>query len=67
MLEGASASRFSEQFGESIEEVFAKPLGKMLNAGLLERTPGGFRLSEQGILFGNDVFAEFIGSISLNS
>ncbi|WP_433707194.1 radical SAM family heme chaperone HemW [Paenibacillus illinoisensis] len=67
MLEGASALRFNEQFGESMEDVFAKPLGKMLNAGLLERTSDGFRLSEQGILFGNDVFAEFIGSISLNS
>jgi len=67
MLEGASASRFQEQFGIAVEEVFAKQLTKLLNAGLLERTEDGFRLSEQGILFGNDVFAEFIGSISLNS
>ncbi|MGM1020965.1 MAG: radical SAM family heme chaperone HemW [Bacillota bacterium] len=67
MLEGVSKSRFEAQFGQSLEDTFTAPLGKMLNAGLIEPVEDGYRLSERGILFGNDVFAEFIGSITVNS
>lgn len=67
MLEGVSKSRFEAQFGQALEDTFTVPLGKMLNAGLIEAVEDGYRLSERGILFGNDVFAEFIGSITVNS
>ncbi|KOR88354.1 radical SAM family heme chaperone HemW [Paenibacillus solani] len=66
VLDGVSGSRFRQQFGISMEEVFAKPLNKMLGAGLLDSTDDGYKLSSKGILFGNDVFAEFIGSLSSN-
>ncbi|BFH61397.1 radical SAM family heme chaperone HemW [Paenibacillus azoreducens] len=65
VLSGVSEQHFKEQFGLSIEDVFAKPLHKMLDAGLLDKTEAGYRLSEKGLLFGNDVFGEFIGSITL--
>jgi len=66
VLDGVSGSRFRQQFGISMEEIFAKPLNKMVGAGLLDPTDDGYRLSSKGILFGNDVFAEFIGSLSAN-
>lgn len=66
VLDGVSGSRFQQQFGISMEEVFAKPLNKMVGAGLLDPTDDGYKLSSKGILFGNDVFAEFIGSLSAN-
>jgi oxygen-independent coproporphyrinogen-3 oxidase len=65
VLSGVSEQHFKEQFGLSIKDVFAKPLHKMLDAGLLEKTEIGYRLSEKGLLFGNDVFGEFIGSITI--
>lgn len=66
VLDGIQSESFRKQFGVSIEEKFHAPLQKMLTAGLLERTSGfeGYKLSEKGILFGNEVFAEFIGSLT---
>ncbi|WP_106768380.1 radical SAM family heme chaperone HemW [Paenibacillus faecalis] len=64
VLDGISRSRFEHQFNTSLDVVFARPLQKMVHAGLLEVTDDGYRLSEKGILFGNEVFAEFIGSLS---
>ncbi|MCI1773750.1 MAG: radical SAM family heme chaperone HemW [Paenibacillus lautus] len=66
VLDGVSSRRFREQFGISMEEVFAGPLNKMVGAGLLDATEDGYKLSSKGILFGNDVFGEFIGSLTTN-
>lgn len=65
MLEGVSSASFEEQFGEKIEDIFSKPLHKMLHAGLLDATGEGYRLSSQGVLYGNEVFAEFIGTLTV--
>ncbi len=66
MLDGIRKSDFRAQFGEELDQVFARPLGKMVDAGLLEshRDDEGYRLSKQGVLFGNEVFAEFIGVLT---
>lgn len=64
MRAGISDTAFQAQFGKSMEDVFAKALYKMLNAGLLEREGDIYRLSKQGILFGNDVFGEFVGALT---
>lgn len=64
MLEGVSIERFSEQFdGELLDKVFAQPIKRLLKKGLLEPTEAGYRLTEQGLLFGNDVFAAFVGAL----
>lgn len=65
-LDGIRLSDFTEQFGSSLEETFRSPLHKMTSAGLLEmhEDHGGYRLSEKGVLFGNEVFAEFIGALT---
>lgn len=64
MREGVSDTAFRSQFGKSLEDIFAGSLHKMLKAGLLEQTGDTYRLSKQGILFGNDVFGEFVGALT---
>lgn len=64
MREGVSGTAFRSQFGKPLEEIFAEPLHKMLTAGLLEQAGDTYRLSKQGILFGNDVFGEFVGALT---
>lgn len=66
MLDGIRRADFTAQFGTSLEETFPSQLHKMTSAGLLEmhEDQGGYRLSEKGVLFGNEVFAEFIGALT---
>lgn len=69
MLNGIRKEDFRSQFGvdSELERIFAGPLQKMLSAGLLEQheDQGGYRLSKQGVLFGNEVFAEFIDVLTV--
>lgn len=66
MLDGISRDRFEQQFNTSLDVVFARPLDKMVKTELLEATDEGYKLSDKGVLFGNEVFAEFIGSLTGN-
>ncbi|MFF2481616.1 radical SAM family heme chaperone HemW [Paenibacillus sp. NPDC058071] len=67
LLEGVRSSSFAAQFpGTTLEDKFGDVLDKMLKDGLLERidTADGdtvYKLSDRGVLFGNDVFGAFIG------
>jgi putative oxygen-independent coproporphyrinogen III oxidase len=61
MLRGVNNTDFKAQFGVSMESVFGEILEKLTHKKLLTAFDGGYRLSEQGILLGNEVFAEFIG------
>ncbi len=60
MLRGVRRSDFASQFGMSLEEAFGNVLKRQLNMGLLEETAEGYRLSERGVLFGNEVFGAFL-------
>lgn len=62
MLQGVSREHFREQFNAELDHIYAPQLKKLLDRGLIEESDKGYKLSEQGILFGNDVFAEFIDS-----
>lgn len=65
MDEGASKTRFALQFeGRQMDEVFHKELTSLLQMELVEELPDGYRLSEKGILFGNNVFGTFVGALS---
>lgn len=64
MRTGVSDQDFQAQFGRPMIEVFTKSLNKMLHVGLLEQDGDIYRLSKQGILFGNDVFGEFVGALT---
>ncbi|ANE47285.1 coproporphyrinogen III oxidase [Paenibacillus swuensis] len=63
LLEGVSAVDFSAQFGgASMEDVFGDKLARLLGQGLIERISesDGYRLSEAGIILGNEVFGAFV-------
>jgi oxygen-independent coproporphyrinogen-3 oxidase len=60
LLRGVSDRDFRAQFDRSMEEVFGKEIARLVSEGLLERTPDGCKLTRQGLLFGNEVFARFI-------
>ncbi|MEQ4483812.1 radical SAM family heme chaperone HemW [Cohnella silvisoli] len=63
LQEGVTQLSFSSQFdGAVLEETFGPALHKLLKQGLLEKLdqPEGYRLTPQGILFGNDVFGAFV-------
>jgi putative oxygen-independent coproporphyrinogen III oxidase len=60
LLEGVRGEDFIEQFGVTMESIFASTFDKFLKLKLLDRTSNGYKLSEQGVLLGNEVFAAFI-------
>lgn len=62
MLEGVRQEEFARQFGgASMEEAFGPALAKLQKQGLLMRTErGGYRLTPQGVLLGNEVFGTFV-------
>jgi oxygen-independent coproporphyrinogen-3 oxidase len=60
LLEGVHKDRFMQQFGVAIDSQFADELNKLVRQKLLEETPEGYRLTPQGLLLGNEVFASFL-------
>lgn len=60
LLRGVRNEDFARQFGESLDDVFAKPLERLVARNLLEATGAGYRLTDQGILLGNEVFGSFL-------
>lgn len=66
LLEGVPASRFSKQFsGQTLEGKFGGIIEKLMNDGLLEAESTEddtiYRLTDKGVLLGNEVFGAFIG------
>ena len=67
MRDGVRDADFAAQFGgRSIDEVFGGVIGRLLEAGLVERRPGGdgWRLTDRAILIGNEVFGAFVGALT---
>ncbi|MCU6707648.1 radical SAM family heme chaperone HemW [Paenibacillus sp. J5C_2022] len=65
LLDGVRCVRFKEQFPEaSLEEKFGPVLSKLIGDGLLEQFVDGdhtgYRLTERGVLLGNEVFGAFL-------
>ncbi|RJE89858.1 oxygen-independent coproporphyrinogen III oxidase [Paenibacillus sp. 1011MAR3C5] len=65
LLDGVRASSFAEQFpGHKLEERFGSIINKLLSNKLLERLEMDgdtmYRLTDQGVLLGNEVFGAFI-------
>lgn len=64
--EGISEAHFTTRFGRPLEEVFRKPLQRVLKRGLVEWVdfPDGrhLRLRPSARLVGNQVFMEFVGT-----
>ena len=64
MLEGVREADFADQFDLPLEHVFGEQLSRLTGMGLLTRSEHGYRLSERGILLGNEVFSEFVGVLA---
>jgi oxygen-independent coproporphyrinogen-3 oxidase len=60
MLAGVDRREFMRQFSCDWDGRFGSVFANLLGDGLLVPTDYGFRLSEQGIVVGNEVFARFL-------
>lgn len=66
LLEGVRASDYTKQFeGHKLEDKFGPIIEKLRKDGLLDKIEDNgdtiYKLTEKGVLFGNDVFGSFIG------
>ncbi|MCR8845827.1 radical SAM family heme chaperone HemW [Paenibacillus sp. SC116] len=65
MHEGVNRARFQTQFGgRDFDDIFGAQLKKLLASELIEVTEIGYRLTDRGVLFGNDVFGTFVGALT---
>ncbi|MGD9676796.1 MAG: radical SAM family heme chaperone HemW [Vulcanibacillus sp.] len=62
MLDGVKFSDYQELFNEDLRLEFKKQISKLDNLGLILIDNYCIKLSEKGLLYGNEVFAEFIHS-----
>jgi oxygen-independent coproporphyrinogen III oxidase len=58
--EGIDLARFAARFGQPLDRVFAAEIADLTRRGLLEQVNGRLRLTIEGRLLGNQVFAEFL-------
>jgi len=61
LADGVSSSLFKKRFGKEPETVFGPVLESLKHRGLLQQKKDAYHLTEQGLLFGNEVFAAFLG------
>jgi oxygen-independent coproporphyrinogen-3 oxidase len=60
LQEGVPRERFRARFGIELDEAFGAEIDRLVARGLLERLPDRVRLTANGWLLGNRVFAEFM-------
>jgi oxygen-independent coproporphyrinogen-3 oxidase len=60
MQEGVADARFRTRFGVGLDETFGAEIAGLVCRGLLERLSDRVRLTPEGRLLGNQVFAEFL-------
>ncbi len=60
MADGVDFRSFEQEFGISPEELYARIFDELVPAGFLERGSSSIRLTRQGMLLSNQVFARFL-------
>ncbi|SHE65313.1 oxygen-independent coproporphyrinogen-3 oxidase [Seinonella peptonophila] len=60
LMEGVSRADFQMRYHLEMDQVFGEELERLKKQGLLMNEEDRVRLTEQGILFGNEVFAAFL-------
>lgn len=60
MTKGVRNAVFTERFGKSIEQVYGRILERHISQGVLEKTPGGYRLTDRGVDVSNYVLADYL-------
>ena len=61
MLAGVDEESFARRYGLAPQEAFPAEVESLFARGLIERRDGFIRLTHTGLLFADDVFAEFVG------
>ncbi|PTM59505.1 radical SAM family heme chaperone HemW [Desmospora activa] len=61
LMEGVSRSQFRRRYGVEMETVFPDVIPDLLVKKLIVPEGDCYRLTEQGLLFGNEVFSAFLG------
>ncbi|SNB47203.1 radical SAM family heme chaperone HemW [Geobacter sp. DSM 9736] len=60
MLEGVDLDRFETLFGDTVESVYGAELARLRQAGLVQQQDKSLKLSRRGLLFYNQVAANFL-------
>lgn len=58
--EGVSVTTFKNRFGKDVHEVFPRVIEKLKNNHLLEEENDRVKLTDKGLLLGNEVFEKFL-------
>ncbi|MFD1038534.1 radical SAM family heme chaperone HemW [Virgibacillus byunsanensis] len=59
-MQGVSKSSFRNKFGFSYGDLYKQTVANLVRKGWLEEKHDHIRLTEQGVLFGNEVFEQFL-------
>ena len=60
MTAGVKDQVFFERFGEKISDIYGPVLVRHISQGVLERTEGGYRLTDRGVDVSNYVLADYL-------
>jgi oxygen-independent coproporphyrinogen-3 oxidase len=60
LQEGVTRARFTALHGVAPEEAFGAEIDRLVSMGLLDVDQAGLRLTANGLIIGNQVFAEFV-------
>ena len=60
LLEGINKDAFFRRFGVKIDEIYGEIIDELKRDGLLEESENSIRLTERGLLLGNQVFERFV-------
>lgn len=60
MTKGVDLAAFERRFGAKAEDLFARPIKKYRELGLLEHSGGRLFLTQEGLFVSNTVMAEFL-------
>ncbi|WP_174613859.1 radical SAM family heme chaperone HemW [Virgibacillus ihumii] len=59
-LSGINQHHFKQKFGFPCDKLYGDTIARLMNKGWLSEKRGHYCLTDQGLLFGNEVFAEFL-------
>ncbi|RAL26046.1 radical SAM family heme chaperone HemW [Thermoflavimicrobium daqui] len=60
LLKGVSRARFHSLYHKSLEEVYGSVIEHFVQLGLLVRNHDRIKLTDKGLIYGNEVFASFL-------
>jgi oxygen-independent coproporphyrinogen-3 oxidase len=60
LSEGVNSELFEERFHQSLTETYPQIIAELLDLGLVKWQNNALTLTDQGMLFGNEVFMRFV-------